>query len=101
MYYDPLRASKKTYELQPNYQASILLDFHSQPKPSFSHAVLLEHLGQLAGSLQQHQLAALAREVRIQEGDPLVAFVEPGIFDIAQVGPSLIELGLQELQIFL
>jgi hypothetical protein len=52
MYYDPLRASKKTYELQPNYQASILLDFHSQPKPSFSHAVLLEHFGQLAGRLQ-------------------------------------------------
>jgi len=29
MYYDPLRASRKTYELQPNYRASILLDFHS------------------------------------------------------------------------
>src|SRR5580704_7474077 len=101
MYYNPLRASKKTYELQPNYQASILLDFHSQPKPCFSRAVLLEHLGQLAGGLQQRQLAALAREIRIQKRHPLVALVKPGIFDIAQVGPALIELGLQELQAFL
>src|SRR5277367_4332720 len=101
IYYDPLRASQKTYELEPNSEALILLDFHSQPKPCFSRNVLLEHLRQLAGGLQQRQLAALAREIRIQKSHPLVALVKPAIFDIAQVGPALIELRLQELQAFL
>src|SRR5580700_5134793 len=101
MYYNPLRASNKTYEPQPDHQVSILLDFHSQPKPSFSRGVLLEHFSQLAGSLQQRQLAALAREVRIQEDYPLVALVKPGILDVAQVGPALVEFRLRQLDGFL
>src|SRR5580658_944260 len=97
MYYNPLRASKKTYELQPDYQAPILLDFHSQPKPSFSRGVLLKHLRQLAGGLQQRQLTALAREIRVQESHPLVIFIQANFLDIAQRGAALVEFSLDEL----
>ena len=56
--------------------------------------LLLEHLGELASGLEESQLTLLAGKIGVEEGNPFVTLVEPGIFDIAKVGPPLIEFCL-------
>ena len=43
-------------------------------------------------------MTLLAGKISIEEGDPFVTLIEPGVFDIAKVGPALIEFRLDQLQ---
>src|ERR1700730_11075547 len=62
---------------------------------------LLEHFCYLPGRAKQLKLRLLPRIVGIEEDQPLIVFIEVCRFQISQAAAALIELHLQNVQIFL